>query len=99
MTNVEDVEIPAPSDKAARPAPMTLVAHDDDDDRAGREEYENLLKLYEGSFRNIAEGEVIKGTVLKVTSSEVVSVTNLSSSALLTSPPPSSSSSLKRELA
>ena len=28
--------------------------------------------MYESSFRNIAEGAVIKGTVLKVTASEVV---------------------------
>ena len=36
------------------------------------QEYARLLDLYDSSFRNIAEGEVIKGTVLKVTSSEVV---------------------------
>src|SRR5262245_14333861 len=36
------------------------------------EEYARLLDLYDNSFRNIAEGEVVKGTVLKVTASEVV---------------------------
>jgi small subunit ribosomal protein S1 len=52
---------------------MTILAHqDEDDDQASRDEYETLLKAYEGSFRNIAEGEVIKGTVLKVSSSDVV---------------------------
>ncbi|MBM40527.1 MAG: 30S ribosomal protein S1 [Acidobacteria bacterium] len=51
---------------------MMLMARDDDEDRAGQQEFADLLKLYEGSFRNIAEGEVIKGTVLKVSSSEVV---------------------------
>jgi small subunit ribosomal protein S1 len=35
-------------------------------------EYARLLDLYDTSFRNIAEGEVVKGTVLKVTASEVV---------------------------
>jgi len=36
------------------------------------EEYARLLAMYEGSFRNISEGEVIKGTVLRVSSSEVI---------------------------
>jgi small subunit ribosomal protein S1 len=36
------------------------------------QEYARLLDLYDNSFRNIAEGEVVKGTVLKVTQSEVV---------------------------
>src|SRR3954463_4925145 len=36
------------------------------------EEYARLLDTYDSSFRNIAEGEVVKGTVLKVTASEVV---------------------------
>ena len=33
------------------------------------QEYARLLDLYDNSFRNIAEGEVVKGTVLKVTES------------------------------
>ena len=36
------------------------------------QEYARLLDLYDNSFRNIAEGEVVKGTVLKVTPSEVI---------------------------
>ena len=35
-------------------------------------EYAKLLDIYDTSFRNIAEGEVVKGTVLQVTSTEVV---------------------------
>jgi small subunit ribosomal protein S1 len=35
-------------------------------------EYARLLDMYDTSFRNIAEGEVVKGTVLKVTASEVI---------------------------
>src|SRR6201990_686356 len=42
----------------------------EDDDQIDREEYDRLLKVYDNSFRNIAEGEVVKGTVLKVTASE-----------------------------
>ena len=36
------------------------------------QEYARLLDLYDNSFRNIAEGEVVKGTVLKVTDTEIV---------------------------
>ena len=43
--------------------------HDDDTDP---QEYSRLLDLYDNSFRNLAEGEVVKGTVLKVTANEVV---------------------------
>src|SRR5215208_1721843 len=43
-----------------------------DDDQVDPAEYARLLDIYDNSFRNIAEGEVVKGTVLKVTDSEVV---------------------------
>ena len=36
------------------------------------DEFTRMLDLYDSSFRNIAEGEVVKGTVLKVTNSEIV---------------------------
>src|SRR6188474_2730594 len=42
------------------------------DDHVDPEEYARLLDIYDNSFRNIAEGEVVKGTVLKVTASEVI---------------------------
>src|SRR6201990_125864 len=44
----------------------------EDDDQIDREEYDRLLKVYDNSFRNIAEGEVVKGTVLKVTATDVI---------------------------
>ena len=44
----------------------------EDNDQIDREEFDRLLEVYDNSFRNIAEGEVVKGTVLKVTASEVV---------------------------
>ncbi len=75
MMKVDDFDQVAVPERAARPAPMTILARHDDDydgEQSSHDEYEQLLKLYEGSFRNIAEGEVIKGTVLKVSSSEVV---------------------------
>jgi len=43
-----------------------------DDDQLDPQEHARLLDLYDSSFRNIAEGEVVKGTVLKVTDTEVV---------------------------
>src|SRR6187431_2400208 len=42
------------------------------DDQVDPQEYARLLDTYDNSFRNIAEGEVVKGTVLKVTPSEVI---------------------------
>ena len=42
------------------------------DESVDPQEYAHLLDLYDNSFRNIAEGEVVKGTVLKVTASEVI---------------------------
>jgi small subunit ribosomal protein S1 len=44
----------------------------DEDEHIDPEEYAQLLEVYDSSFRNIAEGEVVKGTVLKVTPSEVI---------------------------
>jgi small subunit ribosomal protein S1 len=42
------------------------------DEQVDPQEYAHLLDLYDSSFRNIAEGEVVKGTVLKVTATEVI---------------------------
>ena len=50
---------------------LRRLASPEDDDSA-TQEYARLLELYDSSFRSIAEGEVVKGTVLRVTSSEVV---------------------------
>src|SRR6202163_4450508 len=44
----------------------------EDGDQMDPAEFDQLLKVYDNSFRNIAEGEVVKGAVLKVTASEVV---------------------------
>jgi small subunit ribosomal protein S1 len=49
--------------------PQITGGFDEDMDPA---EFSRLLDLYDNSFRNIAEGEVVKGTVLKVTENEVV---------------------------
>src|SRR3954453_24092019 len=43
-----------------------------DDSPVDSQEYAALLDLYNNSFRKMAEGEVVKRTVLKVTPSEVI---------------------------
>src|SRR5712671_132543 len=82
MTNVDDENNPGP----ARGGSTGTIERAERADRGGglkalqREdqaqmdpaEYARLLDIYDNSFRNIAEGEVVKGTVLKVTASEVV---------------------------
>src|SRR5918993_2187222 len=84
MANAEDEQTPGPARGAAgtldRPERERGTDRDrglkarprDDDDQIDPEEYARLLDSYDSSFRNIAEGEVVKGTVLKVTPSEVV---------------------------
>jgi len=67
-TKVEPREGGRPS-KSGQGRPLTLMRQDDDVDSS---EYASLLALYDTSFSNIAEGEVVKGTVLKVTENEVV---------------------------
>lgn len=57
---------------AGRQAPKTTPLWVKDDESVSPEEFSRLLDLYDNSFRNIAEGEVVKGTVLKVTENEVV---------------------------
>src|SRR6185295_14057394 len=36
------------------------------------EEFEKLLDMYDVSFKNFAEGEVVRGTVLRVSENEVI---------------------------
>ena len=53
-------------------AKVVAFTVDPDDESVDPAEYARLLDLYDRSFRNISEGEVIEGTVLKVTSTEVI---------------------------
>jgi small subunit ribosomal protein S1 len=75
MANVEHEQVPglatsqdqggdAPSKPGSAPAYS--------DEQMDPAEYARLLDIYDNSFRNIAEGEVVKGTVLKVTDTEVI---------------------------
>src|SRR6266403_1981709 len=76
MANVEDQHTPGPGRAVGtleRGERGGLIARPrEDDDQIDPDEYAQLLKSYDSSFRNIAEGEVVKGTVLKVTASEVI---------------------------
>ena len=63
---------PAGSQPSARQPLKTTSPWVQGESETDPQEYARLLDLYDNSFRNIAEGEVVKGTVLKVTESEVV---------------------------
>ena len=62
--------VETPSAAPEPPEPARFV--DPDEETIDPEEHARLVALYEGSLKNIAEGEVIKGTVLKVSDSEVI---------------------------
>jgi small subunit ribosomal protein S1 len=78
MANLEDIDkIPfthgGDHDRPRHVQPSRLrrlTAPEDDDPET--QEYARLLEVYDSSFRSIAEGEVVKGTVLRVTASAVV---------------------------
>jgi small subunit ribosomal protein S1 len=81
MAHVED-ETPVPGtgsksaagtlERGARADRGVKARPRDDDDQIDADAFAKMLDAYDNSFRNIAEGEVVKGTVLKVTNSEVV---------------------------
>ncbi|MBI3932767.1 MAG: 30S ribosomal protein S1 [Acidobacteria bacterium] len=56
---------PSEAPAAERVSPQTEAPVD-------AEEYERLLDMYDVSFKNFAEGEVVKGVVLQVSESEVI---------------------------
>ena len=68
----------APTAEAEPEAPVVAettaasVADPEEPSLDDDEEYERLLDMYDVSFRNFAEGEVVRGTVLRVSDSEVV---------------------------
>src|SRR5688572_8688005 len=60
---------PVEENTAAQPA---AEEPREDGDAAWAEDYERLLDMYDVSFKNFAEGEVVKGIVLQVSDSEVI---------------------------
>jgi small subunit ribosomal protein S1 len=72
MANVEEEKTPGLTRSGNAITGGIVALPRDDDDQIDPAEYARLLDSYDSSFRNIAEGEVVKGTVLKVTASEVI---------------------------
>ena len=78
MANVEEQNTPASerggvaTSARAGADPRLKIRPRNGADQIDPAEFAKLLDLYDNSFRNIAEGEVVKGTVLKVTASEVI---------------------------
>jgi small subunit ribosomal protein S1 len=58
--------------KPAEDASSSAGAEPRDESRLDAEEYERLLDMYDVSFKNFAEGEVVRGVVLQVSESEVI---------------------------
>src|SRR5687767_12267496 len=73
MSNVDETIVKAQGATGQKPRPgnsgFSAMHTDPDQDQ---QEYARMLELYDTSFRNLAEGEVVKGTVIKVTPTEVV---------------------------
>jgi small subunit ribosomal protein S1 len=68
----ENAVTPVSSDSTESESTVAATAEADDPALTDAEEYERLLDMYDVSFRNFAEGEVVRGTVLRVSESEVV---------------------------
>ena len=60
------------TESMTNPDDVVTAGFGGDDEPMDQEEYARLLAMYDSSFRNISEGDVIEGTVLKVSSSEVI---------------------------
>src|SRR5689334_16467992 len=79
MAHVEDEHTPGPArggtavaEGRSERGSGLKVRPREDGEQINPDEFKDLLDSYDNSFRNIAEGEVVKGTVLKVTPSEVI---------------------------
>ena len=73
MSNVDETTTKTHGHSGQKPKPGNSgfsAMHTDLD--VDQQEYARMLDLYDTSFRNLAEGEVVKGTVVKVTPTEVV---------------------------
>ena len=68
----DTTEAVTPGSVGAKPAFGGFIVLENEEEPRDQAEHARLLELYASSFKNIAEGEVIKGTVLKVSDSEVV---------------------------
>ncbi len=77
-TEMEDVESGADQDEDAEPEKIKEqilpVPTEEDLEELGytRDEYIQMFEMYDSTLRSIDEGELVKGTVLSVTSSEIM---------------------------
>ena len=69
MPETEKNELTAP---IATKAAMVAPSEPSPESPMDPEEYERLLDMYDVSFKNFAEGEVVRGIVLQVSESEVI---------------------------
>ena len=72
MANVDEENTPGPARGGSataheRGGGIITRPRVSDDEHVDPEEYAKLLDIYDSSFRNNEAGEVVKGTVLKVT--------------------------------
>ena len=72
MSDVNDLATVEATEGVTSDMAVAPEVSDIDEETIDQAEHARLLEMYVSSFRNIAEGEVIKGTVLKVSESEVV---------------------------
>jgi len=72
--SMPDIEKPlrAAAPVAEKPATPPAAEPVDNETAVDPEEYERLLDMYDVSFKNFAEGEVVRGIVLQVSGSEVI---------------------------
>jgi small subunit ribosomal protein S1 len=61
-----------PASPTSTTAPSLRVRADLYDENYSDEQYEEMLKLYEGTLQSIAEGEIVKSKILRVTETHVI---------------------------
>src|ERR1051326_6834371 len=72
MGNADTVRKTTAQGGAKGQAGIVTFSSQQNGDEIDPQEQARLLDFYDNSFRNIAEGEVVKGTVVKVTPTEVI---------------------------
>ncbi len=70
MTDV--AQDPQPSSSETSQAVTRLVRSDLYDDSYSDDEYAEMLALYESTLQSIAEGEIVRSTVMRVTETHVI---------------------------
>ncbi len=66
---IEDAPEPPP---IQRPAPVSIILNQDDEDERDPEALKDMLSMYEESMKNLEEGEILRGRILRVDENEVV---------------------------